>query len=350
MAGKMARLFIAFGVFFFFSHGIAHADQIRYIQIGSQSYPANCTELTLSGISPEELEAVLPSFSLLEKVILTDTDVDDAALDALNRKYPDISIVWTVMIGKIPVRTDDTFFYTYGKGYLPRGDDLQRLRYCSEMIAVDIGHLQVSDCSWLEGMPRLKYLILADTNITDITPVSNLKELIYLELFNLRLDDYSPLLGCTALQDLNISDTHADPEPLSHMTWLHNLHWYRGLSSPATREAVGRLPEQLTNTNVMLEEVGIISGIWRSLPNYYVFRDIIGGDFLNQSSIVKNWGESDAKKILACSHSEAFAGEVLAEIVKYRIENALPIPGVKNAQCAQVLYQSLLESIKYKDR
>lgn len=353
MAKKWKRSFAAIGAAVLlaslFWSGPARAEADQSICLGGQMYPVDSVELSLSGLSPEEVEAALPMFPNLRKVIVSDTGADDETLDKLNRAYPDISIVWTVQVGKIPVRTDETWFYTPGKGYLPNNEDLQKLRYCTEMIAVDVGHLRVTDCSWLECMPHVKYLILADTGITDISPVANLKELIYLELFGLKLEDYSPLLGCTALQDLNISSTHADPEPLSHMTWLHNLHWYQGLSDPSTREAVSRLPEQLPQTNVMLDMVGNISNPWRSLPNYYVFRDIIGGEFLNQSFIIQNWGSEDAKKILACDRREPFAGEVLAEIVKYRMENDLPIVGAKDRERAQILYESLCVSLPKRE-
>lgn len=349
MPGKRKRFFAALGaaamLLTAFSQRIAvQAEAAQGVCLGSQTYPADSTELSLSGISPEEVEAALPLFPNLQKVILSNTGADDETLDALNRAYPEISIVWTVQIGKNPVRTDATWFYAPGQSTVIDNEDLQKLRYCTEMIAVDVGHMKATDCSWLEEMPHVKYLILADTGITDISPVANLKELIYLELFGLELEDYSPLLGCTALQDLNISSTHADPEPLSHMTWLHNLHWYQGLSDPATREAVSLLPEQLPQTNVMLDMVGNISNPWRNLPNYYVFRDIIGGEFLNQSFTLQNWGSEDGRKILACDHQGPFAGDVLAEIVKYRMENGLPIVGAKDAERAQILYESLCAS------
>lgn len=331
-------------------NGVAWARESQDVCFGDQTYPADSTELSLSGVSLEEVEAALPLFPNLQKVILSDTGADDEALDALNRAYPDISIVWTVQIGRFSIRTDAIWFYTADDLSITN-ESIQKLRYCTEMVAVDIGHMKnITDCTWLETMPHVKYLILADSSITDISPVAGLKELIYLELFNLKLDDYSPLLGCTALQDLCLGNTHADPEPLSHMTWLHNLHWYRGLFEASTREAVSRLPEQLPQTNVMLDVTGKIGNPWRSMANYYVFRDIIGADFRNQSFIAQNWGSEDAKKILACDHHEPFAGDILAEIVKERMENDQPIFGVQNEEQAQALYQSLCESHNYRNR
>ena len=50
--------------------------------------------------------------------------------------------------------------------------------------------------------------------------------------------------------------------------------------------------------------------------------------------------------ILSCdSSSPRFAGEVLRDMVRYRIDNGLPIPGIKNvgSEKAEILYQSLCE-------
>lgn len=324
------------------------------MDFAGQSFSTGCAEIDISGCrtTVEETEESLPFFPNLRKLIMSGCGIDDEAMDAMNRRHPEVSIVWTVKIGAISVRTDDTVFFPAGvnKNSLPDNEELKKLRYCTEMIAIDIGHSRASECGWLEYMPHLKYLILADTKITDLTPLSNLKELLYLELFKLDLHDYSPLLGCTALQDLNISSTYADPEPLSKMTWLHTLYWNHGADDPAIRDAVLKLEEQLPDTNVVVITKEVrrnIGELWRYLPNYYVFRNLIGGSFLNQASTYKYWGYEDAVKILSCDKDDAcFAGDVLAEIVRYRIDNGLPIVGIKNigSEKAEILYQTLCDS------
>ena len=129
-------------------NGTVMAEQIQTVCLMGAEYPADSTELTLSGLTAEEVEGLLPQFPKLQKVILTDTGSDDETLDRLSRAYPDIQIVWTVQVGKSPVRTDETWFYTAGKGYMPNNEDLKKLRYCTEMIAVDVAHLLVTGCSW----------------------------------------------------------------------------------------------------------------------------------------------------------------------------------------------------------
>lgn len=329
------------GIFFLFD-----------LTLGGGSFSTDAEEIDISGnpVSVQEVEALLPYFSGLKKLIMSDCGIDDETMDQLNRRHPETAIVWTVQVGVHPVRTDAVFFFPAGvdEHSLPDNEELKKLRYCTEMIAVDVGHSTATECQWLESMPHLRYLILADTQITDLTPLSGLKELIYLELFTMDVTDYSPLLGCTALQDLNLGTTFGDPEPISKMTWLHNLRWSHVTEEdPETRERVFALAEQLPDTNVTFDNWRNIGGPWRYLPNYYVFRDIIGGAYFNQLNTYNIWGNKDARDILACAKNpNRFAGDVLAQIVRERIDNGLPIPGVKNvgSEKAEILYQSLLDS------
>ena len=321
------------------------------LPLAGKRFLTDSSEIDISQcpVTTEEVERMLPYFPRLEKLVMSFCGIENEEMDALNQRHPDISIVWTVVVGSVKVRTDAIYFYPAEINYYPTNEEMKNLRYCTEMIAVDIGHTRASDCEWLAYMPHVKYLILADTNIRDISPVANLKELIYLELFSLDISDYSPLLSCTSLQDLNIGTTHADPEPLSKMTWLHNLQWHRADYNPDTREAVLKLEEQLPDTNVVLypkKKARNIGGPWRYLPNYYVFRDIIGARYFNQDQIADYWGEEDGARIMACEHSDSFVGYTLAEIVKERMDSGMPIIGIKNigSEKAEILYQSLLHS------
>ena len=321
------------------------------LPLAGQYFPSDSTEIDISGcpVTAEQIEQMLPYFPLLEKLDMSFCGISDEEMDAMNQRHPEISIVWTVTIGMVKTRTDAVYFYPAEANYYPTNEEMKKLRYCTELVAIDIGHTRATDCEFLWYTPKVRYLILADTGITDITPVGNLKELIYLELFNLRTDDYSPLLNCTKLQDLNIGTTHADPEPLSKMTWLHNLQWHRADQNPATKEAVLKLPEQLPDTNVDLypkKKARNIGGGWRYIPNYYVFRDIIGATYFNQDQIWDYWGQEDGDRIMACESGKSFAAYTLAEIVRERIDNEEPIIGVKyyDSEKAEILYQTLLEA------
>ena len=309
-------------------------------------------DITNCPATVEEVEALLPFFPNLNWLDMSWCGIADEEMDALNRRYPDIKILWSMQIGLVTLRTDAIYFFPaiINEMNLPSNEELKKLRFCTDMIAVDIGHSKATECEWVEYMPHLKYLILADTKITDISPLSSLKELIYLELFSMDLHDYSPLLECTALQDLNISSTYADPEPLTKMTWLHTLMWNFVMEDPVLAEKAVLLPEQLPDTNVIIQTWRNIGGLWRHIPNYYVFRDIIGGDFFNQTHTLTYWGTTDANRIMGCDGgSDRYAAELLRDIVRFRIDNGLPIPGIKNigSEKAEILYQSLCEACEY---
>ena len=309
-------------------------------------------DITNCPATVEEVEALLPFFPNLNWLDMSWCGIADEEMDALNRRYPDIKILWSMQIGLVTLRTDAIYFFPaiINEMNLPSNEELKKLRFCTDMIAVDIGHSKATECEWVEYMPHLKYLILADTKITDISPLSSLKELIYLELFSMDLHDYSPLLECTALQDLNISSTYADPEPLTKMTWLHTLMWNFVMEDPVLAEKAVLLPEQLPDTDVTIQTWRNIGGLWRHIPNYYVFRDIIGGDFFNQTHTLTYWGTTDANRIMGCDGGrDRYAAELLRDIVRFRIDNGLPIPGIKNigSEKAEILYQSLCEACEY---
>ena len=44
------------------------------------------------------------------------------------------------------------------------------LQYCTDLIALDLGHNGIDDLSWLEPLQNLQLLILSDNRMKDITP------------------------------------------------------------------------------------------------------------------------------------------------------------------------------------
>ena len=254
-------------------------ENIRFvwdITIGNATVRTDAAEIDLSGnpITVEQVEGLLPYFTNLEKVIMSHCGISNEEMDALNRRHENIHFVWTVYIKHVPIRTDITYFMPYKLSIQVRDKDLYNLRYCTEVICVDLGHMEVTSCEFASYMPHLKYLLLGDTMITDISPLAGLDELIYLELFMTYVKDYSPLLECPALEDLNICGTYGDPEPISKLTWLKNLWW--GGKYILSDEEDRWLQECLPNTYLELETVSSTAAGWRKLQNYYDMRDLLG--------------------------------------------------------------------------
>ena len=221
------------------------------------------------------VEEAMAYFPNAEKVILPEGCVDNETMGAFREKMrPEYKVVWTVYVTKKPVRTDQEVIHSSAYKVCFIDELSQDLKYCEDAIVVDIGHSYVKNIEWVKGMPNLKYLILTHNWVKDLTPISTCKNLVYLEIYwNDYIPDYTPLLGCTSLKDLNLSGTFADPEPLTQMTWLENL-WATCTGFSAAEEQM--LKDSLPNTNLKFGAIDYSAGGWRDVPRYFEMRDIMG--------------------------------------------------------------------------
>ena len=209
------------------------------------------------------------------KVAACDIENEDMAAyrDRVRDKY---KVVWTVRLGpSIALRTDKDNFMPnhFGVGRL-FDDYAYNLRYCEDMVCLDVGHMTLTDISFVEFMPKLKYLILAWTEVQYIEPIRSCKNLIWLD--NSCIRDYSPLVDCTALEDLNIGKTFCDITPITKMTWLKNLYMIFCDGGKAWQ-----CTQALPDTHVVANGDATVGGGWRRLPNYYDMRDCLGMYYMN---------------------------------------------------------------------
>ena len=245
----------------------------REVFFGDRSFLSDAEEIDLSGMEIESTQWVeerIRDMPKLQKVIMCDCGLGDEEMDALNRRYEDIRFVWTVQMGRISVRTDTNYFAPVVTGDFVTEIDLEPLKYCTDVVAVDLGHMAVRTCDWARNMPKLQYLILADTGITDISPLASCENLIFLELFLTAVRDYSPLLSCTRLEDLNLCYSYGSAEPVKQMTWLKRLWW-----DGNPYETKG-LEEYLPDTECNFSSGSSTGGTWRLGQRYKEQRDILG--------------------------------------------------------------------------
>ena len=249
-------------------------------------FTTDVEELDLSGIRIDDLEELENAVSMmprLKKVVMCDCGVSNEDMDALNRKFENVRFIWKVYFSVYSLRTDATMFCASNVPQLnylaPELTDaqLEPIKYCTDLVALDLGHMLYTDLSFLYNMPHLKYLILVEARYHDITPIGSLEELEYLEIFINKIDDISPLLNCKKLRHLNMCYCYGfDASPLLEMTWLKRL-WYAGT---ALKEPVrSQLPEALPDTQVYIpytDNQGSTGGGWRSDEAYFEMRDVFG--------------------------------------------------------------------------
>lgn len=230
----------------------------------------------------QELEAALPCFYNLAKVDMISCGLSNQDMEALNLRYPETSFVWKVTVSGVSVRTDIKFFMPY-KHNLKKIGDLSNLRYCTEIEVLDFGHKCISDVSYIEYMPNLRFLLLLECN-PDLTIVGNCTSLEHLELCDSPVVDFWPLTNLTNLKDLNLSytpfdlGTHkfssfGDITPLLQMTWLDRL-WMT--FSRIGDDGRAMMYEALPTTELLFQSTSSTDRGWRYSPQYYEMRDILG--------------------------------------------------------------------------
>ena len=279
------------------------------VSVEGQTFEWNTEFIDLNNYSIADvsaLEAAFAELPMLTQVDMCDTNLSYEQLDALNQKLENIRIVWKVYFGNYYLRTDAEYFIAAAWGenkvYLTN-DDIDCWKYCTDLRGLDIGHMNITDLSFLQYMPRMTYLIIAECPITDISPLAQLKELRYLEMFQTNVSDISPLLECTALKALNLAYMNVKQDNAwSVLPKLTNLDllWYPSvpLSSAQRRQLADALP----NTTLFLYDGCEPSGgIWRYNPYYYEMRDFFhmyympggtnGVDENGNQIIIDDWGE-----------------------------------------------------------
>lgn len=224
------------------------------------------------------LTEAVPSLPRLRRVDMTGCSLSDEELGKLQDVFPDICFSWTVKIYTFRTSTDTDYFITNPAAGveltgMQRGPNA--LWYCRDLVALDLGHCHLDSVPFVEKMPHLRYLILADNPVYDLSPLSGLDKLEWLEIFNTNVWDLSPLLGCTALRDLNICYIPASGETivetLSQMPWLRRV-WCSGANLSYAQ--IDALRAALPDTEIWCPAGDESSGgTWRYDEDYYAMRD-----------------------------------------------------------------------------
>lgn len=235
--------------------------------------------------STEALEALLPLLPHVKKIDMCHCGLDNETMYQLNQRHEGIRFIWVAPLGSAALRTDITYFNHNDMGMLCNLYDARLdsdLRYFPDLIALDLGHSNVAiqRCDWLRHTPKLQYLILADCMLSDISPIGELQELRYLELFtNPYLEDISALGKLTKLEALNLSVTAVrDAAALESCTalrscWL-NCCW--NLPYAAVEELAAAMPDCL----ISCASASPTSGGWREQDIYFDMRDAFHAEYM----------------------------------------------------------------------
>lgn len=247
------------------------------VNLLGKTYKSDITELDLSGnrkATPDLVRQYAPLFHNLKRLDMSDCGATNEEMASLRADLPGIKVVWRVHMGRWSLKTDAVAFsvliYDYSHERL-KSSDIQVLKYCTDLQALDLGHQAITDISVLgDYLPQLRILILADNQVSDLTPVAKMKHLHYIELFvnSRKLNDLSPLASCKELVDANVSYLHnvRDISPLYDLPLLERI-WFEHTPIPA--EQLETLKEKHPDAKIINQGEGSVDKGWRTHERYF---------------------------------------------------------------------------------
>ena len=263
---------------------------ISYISsVYGKSFNLSDTYLDFNHISISDegaaIRKILPHMKNLTGLDMDSCGVSDQAMAQIRDENPSVSVVWRIWFGEnYSCRTDVVKILASkpSKGGRLLNSNTSSLKYCTKVRYLDLGHNEdLTDFSFLAKMPDLQIAVLSMTGISDLTPLSNCKELIYLEIGNVpRLHDISPLSACTKLRHLNIG-TNAGISDISPLYDIPLIRLWIGIGTPVPSSQVAeyqsKYPDCIINTTVAKGTerdengdllAGFTGGDWKTYQKY----------------------------------------------------------------------------------
>ncbi|MBQ5991425.1 MAG: leucine-rich repeat domain-containing protein [Clostridia bacterium] len=224
--------------------------------------------------SYEAFSDALQNFPKLKRLEMHDCSLTNKQLAAIRDRYPDVKVVWTVHVRGWRVRTDAVAFSSrqmWDNTNRVTSKNADDLRYCTDLIALDLGHNDLTDIEWIRPLKNLQVLILADNRkLKDISPLKELKKLKYIELFLTGVSDVTPLADHDELLDVNLCWSKVkDVSALLSCRKLERIWFGAKTAKDIGKEGISALKDAFPNAQFDLESTSTSTGAgWREHPRY----------------------------------------------------------------------------------
>lgn len=171
-------------------------------------------------IGSDGLEKIKEALSILPNctyICLDNCGIANEEMDQFRADLPEKTIVWRVFIDKYSVMTDTEVVLMKAT---VTDDEAKPLKYCTNVKYLDMSGCNIRDFSFLTSMQNLECVVLQQTHISDLSVLQNCQNLTWLDLAGCTsLKDLSPLSGMANLKYLNLSATKVkDLSPLNKVS------------------------------------------------------------------------------------------------------------------------------------
>lgn len=173
-------------------------------------------EVPIGNDGVPKIRAALDVMKHCSYVVLDSCKIDDSVMAQLRDDYPEKEIVWRIFVDRYSLLTNEEMIRMTAK---LTDENTKPLKYCTKVKYLDINYNVLTDISFVSYMPELECAILNLTQVSDLSPLTNCQKLLWLELFSCsKLEDISCLAEIKSLKYLNIAQTD-----VSDISCLDNL-------------------------------------------------------------------------------------------------------------------------------
>jgi Leucine-rich repeat (LRR) protein len=133
-----------------------------------------------------------------------------------------------------PVLESMDSLYNYTSPMLGQLTSIKGIEHCTNLTYLSLGLERISDLSSLTNLIKLTYLDLTQNrNIKDVSPLAELTQLRCLYLDSNDISDISPLANLTQLEylDLQLNENISDISAIANMENLQNLVFFKSVIS-----------------------------------------------------------------------------------------------------------------------
>lgn len=226
----------------------------------------------------DEILALALCMPNLEFLDMDSCGIPNERMAEIRDALPNVKVVWRVWFGRNYTARTDVERILASKppeGGLLINNNVQTLKYCTDVKYLDLGHNGITDISFVSEMKDLEVCIIGLNSWSDISPLSNCTKIEYLEIMDVRLDNLEPLRNMKGLKHLNAANNLflRDISPLFDLDlerlWLGCAH---NIPTEQIREFKKQFPDCRINTTV----VDSMSQGWRLHERYKELKETFG--------------------------------------------------------------------------
>lgn len=223
-------------------------------ELTNKSEEINFNRAVVSKAKQAELDTEFEKLRYLpamKKIDMCGCGVPNEKMAQWRDKYPDVKFIWEITFGnsrkKWKVRTDIQVFSTLLGNIRQVGDENTYeplFLYCTDLVALDLGHNLVRDLSKITNLKKLQGLIITDNRVKDLSPLAELENFQFLEANRNYIKDVSPLAKCKNLVHADFYDNNVkDISPLRACPKLKTIvSKGNPISYPKIKEEIDAMP------------------------------------------------------------------------------------------------------------